>query len=156
VKRAIGFSAVRGDSIRVVNMPFTEAQDTHAPSSPPWWQNPQLIALAITILQYLAIALVAWLLWRKMIRPLARQVPQLAGLQLAEAGGGSRALAGEQTTAIEDDEDEDDLDDAEQNRRRKRRKKHAELLKMTQEYAENDPRMVAMIMKNWMNDTGEH
>lgn len=145
VKQAVGFSASRGDSISVVNVPFEEPVETFTDTTP-WWQSPQFIAIVINALQWLLIGIVVLLLWFKLIKPLMNRMPQLAGPQLATAQG---------PAAIGMDTDDDEvLTDAEAERRRKRHKKDSELMESTQELANEDPKLVAMIIKNWMTSNG--
>ncbi len=146
VKEAIGFSAARGDSLEVVNVPFNEAPGPLVADAPPWWQDPQIIALAITGVQYLLIAIVAWLLWRKLVKPLLGQLPQLGAPQVATAGGPALP-AGD----YDDEGEGEPVPNAQTIQRRRRKKQHDELLKTTQDLARNDPKLVAMIIKSWMN-----
>ena len=53
-KEAMGFSAERGDSLNVVNSPFT-AENAKEPE-PPLWKQPQMIDLAKTGVGYLLLA----------------------------------------------------------------------------------------------------
>jgi len=66
VKEAIGFSPARGDSLSVVNSPFTAPEEEAAA---PFWQQPRTLSLLMEIGRYLAVALIAWMLWRKAVQP---------------------------------------------------------------------------------------
>ena len=70
-KEAMGFSAERGDSLNVVNSPFT-AENAKEPE-PPLWKQPQMIDLAKTGVGYLLLALLAMFLWFKVARPVLRK-----------------------------------------------------------------------------------
>ncbi|WP_277756470.1 flagellar M-ring protein FliF C-terminal domain-containing protein, partial [Rosenbergiella nectarea] len=63
VKQAMGYSAERGDSINVVNTRFTanELDD----DAGPWWQQPNLISLALQALRWLVVIIIATVLYRK-------------------------------------------------------------------------------------------
>lgn len=145
VKRAIGFSASRGDSVAVVNVPFQQPPAPAVVDGPPWWRSPQVIALAKSILQWLLVGIVVLLLWRKLVKPLVNRVPQLAGApQLAAAGGNPALLTG--------DEEADGSTDAAD--RQRRRNQQAALMGSTRELARDDPKLVAMILRSWMSGNG--
>lgn len=66
VKEAMGFSSQRGDTLSVVNSPFSAPEDDVAV---PLWKQPDFIHLLVEFARYLFIALVAWILWRKAVQP---------------------------------------------------------------------------------------
>lgn len=66
VKEAMGFSSQRGDTLSVVNSPFSAPEED---VSVPLWQRPETINWLLEAGRYLFIALVAWLLWRKAVQP---------------------------------------------------------------------------------------
>ncbi|KEZ78012.1 flagellar basal-body MS-ring/collar protein FliF [Salinisphaera hydrothermalis] len=143
VRGAIGYSATRGDSVEVMQMPFTAASGDQAPATPSWWQNPTLQSMAIKALKYLVLALVAWLLWRRLVRPLAER-SGLFGEVVT-----SRRTASNAPPAAEADSEEDATEQA---LRSQRRKRHTDAIRNAQEAAREDPRMVAMIVKGWMKE----
>lgn len=75
VKEAIGFSAQRGDSLSVVNSPFTLSDDD---VTVPLWKQPDVISLSLQGGRYLLVLLVAWLLWHKTVQPFWIKHQQLA------------------------------------------------------------------------------
>ncbi|MGC9127881.1 MAG: flagellar basal-body MS-ring/collar protein FliF [Acidithiobacillus sp.] len=93
VEDAIGYNAKRGDSVKVVNMPFsgTEAASSHLP----WWQQEWFLALLHGTLRYLVLLLLAMLLYFGLVRPLlrirARREPTLPGGIAAGQGGAGAA-----------------------------------------------------------------
>lgn len=145
-RQAMGFSSARGDEIAVVNSPFTleEAAD----ETPEWWQSAEARRLALSAGRYLLLALVALLLYLLILRPLIRRVTQLPPASQAPAAGVD-ARAGD---AVEDDDADDDADTT-YTRPPRRRKSTAyeQNLSDLREMAQNDPRMVAMIVRSWMN-----
>lgn len=66
VKEAMGFSAQRGDTLSVVNSPFSAPEEE---ASIPLWRQPETINMLLEAARYLFIALVAWILWRKAVQP---------------------------------------------------------------------------------------
>jgi len=97
VRDAVGFSAVRGDSVNVLNAPFTagvEIQETELPPVPWWelWLMPHIKSIASVII---ILALIFGLL-RPVFKSLARnggsiaeqeEARQLAALEAAGLGG---------------------------------------------------------------------
>ncbi|GAB3671504.1 flagellar basal-body MS-ring/collar protein FliF [Salinisphaera aquimarina] len=147
VRGAIGYSSERGDSLQVVNTVFTSAPQASVPPAPPWWQNRDLIEMAKTLLKYLALAIVAWLLWRKLVKPLIDRTPGLAPVpRAATAGAGGAAVDSGQAAASPNGQDGEAI------LRQQRRQQYTALLDNTQELARSDPRMVAMIVKGWMSN----
>lgn len=146
VRQAIGFSATRNDAVEVVNSPFTEPTDTF--EILPWWQTPQALGLAMTLGRYLLVALAALLLWFMVLRPLIkRQAPvQIAGPAL-------RTTNGMPVPDGTDDGAEDADNDVVETPRPRRRRSTAyeQNLKDAREMAQEDPRLVAMIVRSWIN-----
>lgn len=145
VRGAIGYSANRGDSVEVMQMPFTSTGAAQAPSAPAWWENPALQSMAIKALKYLILAVVAWLLWRRLVRPLAER----SGLfgEIAPP----RHVASGASADVEADTDSH-ASSAEQALRAQRRQRHHDAVRNVQDAAREDPRMVAMIVKGWMKE----
>jgi flagellar M-ring protein FliF len=73
VREAIGFSAERGDSINVVNAPFSE-QAQAAPQELPFWQAPATLELARTSGKHLVLLVLALVVVFAVIRPAARSL----------------------------------------------------------------------------------
>ncbi|REC96322.1 flagellar basal-body MS-ring/collar protein FliF [Kushneria indalinina] len=154
VREGMGFSEARGDSLEVVNAAFSQ-QATPASPELAWYENPEIISLAKTLGRYLLIAIVAFILWRKLLKPLVeRQKAMLvpAGTTADGSTSNGKLLA----TAGDDDEEEEETesDIAEQiakKQKRRQRIEHETLLNTVREQAQKDPRMVAMIIRGWIN-----
>jgi flagellar M-ring protein FliF len=141
VKQAMGYSAERGDSLNVVNSQF--AGDAPEPALPVWRQ-PDNIELAKTAGKYLLLAIAGLWLWFGLVRPLLRkhlQGPQAAGSAEAEAAA---AIASAMYEASPEQ--------VKRNEEAKQREadRHQQNLQHAQDLAEKDPRLVAMVIKNWM------
>ncbi|ART64447.1 flagellar basal-body MS-ring/collar protein FliF [Kushneria marisflavi] len=152
VREGMGYSEARGDSLEVVNAAFSQQAEVQAPVIA-WYENPDIISLAKTLGRYLLIAIVAFILWRKLLKPLVERQRTLtapAG-SYGEAGSSGTLLA----TAGDDDEDESESSDiAEQiakKQKRRQRIEHETLLSTVRDQAQKDPRMVAMILRGWIN-----
>ncbi|PKY11258.1 flagellar M-ring protein FliF [Acidithiobacillus marinus] len=87
VEDAIGYSAKRGDTVKVVNMPFTTQS---AVSTLPWWQQSWFLNLMNSGLRYLVILFVALLLYFGVVRPLLkRRMRQEPAMDTANAAAES-------------------------------------------------------------------
>ena len=71
VREAMGYSSSRGDTLNVVNTPFTDSQVTGGEL--PFWQSQSFIDRLLDAGRYLLVLLVARLLWRKLVRPQLQQ-----------------------------------------------------------------------------------
>ncbi|NIC04311.1 flagellar basal-body MS-ring/collar protein FliF [Billgrantia bachuensis] len=153
VRQAIGFSQARGDAIEVVNSPFT--RDVEEFEELEWWQSPQVHALALTIGRYLLVALGILLGYLLILRPLIKrhtERPVLAttpgtGLQV-RVGDDTEASEGELEAAGEED---DALRPYQKPKRKRRSSAYEDHLAELRELAQEDPRMIAMIVRSWMN-----
>ena len=131
VREAVGFTAARGDSISVAAANFVPPEPEAIPELP-LWQDPTLLALAREAGQYLVFALIAWLLWTKLLKP-------VFGMLAAAA---ERAKAEEKAAAEEAKEVAaghvhrgPTFDDR---------------LKSAREVAQKEPKLVAELVKGWM------
>ncbi len=68
-KQAVGFNEARGDSLSVVNSAFVDTPIEVVPAIP-LWQNPDYIDLAKSVLKLLVSAIVLFLLYKKVIKPI--------------------------------------------------------------------------------------
>lgn len=66
VKEAIGFNASRGDSVNILNSAFNGVVEEPVP---PFWKQDRFYALLMAIARYLVIAIIAWVMWRKLVQP---------------------------------------------------------------------------------------
>nr|WP_019952158.1 flagellar basal-body MS-ring/collar protein FliF [Kushneria aurantia] len=149
IRESVGLSDARGDSLEVVNAAFNQTVGEAAPEIA-WYRDRDLIALATTLAQYLLIALIALFLWRKVVKPLIeRQQP--APQQAARTQGSLMASVGDD----DDDDGEEDEDDIahEVRKKQKQHQRHQQetMLKSIRDQAQKDPRMVALILRGWIN-----
>lgn len=157
VRQAMGFSEARGDALEVVNSPFQVASTTFETES--WWQTPEVWSLAKSVLKYLLVAVVALFLWFKVVKPLIRrQTPQSAPAPAASpapATGAAAAAGAASYQAVSDGDSGDATGRAggsSRTRERGRRGSNYEQdLKDVREIAQEDPRLVAMVVRTWMD-----
>ena len=93
VREAIGFNKERGDSLNVVNTPFT--QDDAKPVELPIWRQPDNIAMAKEIGKHLGIVLLGLLTIFAVIRPALKSIPAALSGPERTASAGSSGLVNE-------------------------------------------------------------
>ncbi|MEO6986064.1 MAG: flagellar basal-body MS-ring/collar protein FliF [Paralcaligenes sp.] len=135
VKQAMGYSEARGDTLSVVNSPFTTEQVEKTQV----WENPRYVSAALQLGQYLLIALVILVLWRSLLKPLVIAMiaskPANAGASSSNSTAQNEAAAAQRASEI--GRYDDNLDTA-------------------RRMAEKDPRAVAMVMRTWMANNGSN
>ncbi|MFM0636588.1 flagellar basal-body MS-ring/collar protein FliF [Paraburkholderia metrosideri] len=151
VKDAMGFDATRGDSVNVVNSPFTVDVDPDADL--PWWRTPDMIALAKQIATYLGIGLVALFLYFVMVKPaLRRAFPPPEQVAAALPSPDEPVLldgipAAERAGAVTEMETDTELLAFENEKH-----KYERNLEFARNIARQDPKIVATVVKNWVSD----
>ncbi len=150
VRQAMGFSVARGDEIEVVNSRFSVVTEERHQLE--WWQSPEIQALALTIGRYLLVALATLLLYLLILRPLIKRHTETPhayaapGANLKVQVGDDEADAGTAGAAS-------DADNTYEQPRKRHRKasEYDQNLSDLREMAQEDPRMVAMIVRSWIN-----
>lgn len=143
-REAMGYSEQRGDTLNVVNSQFNDTQETG--SDLPFWQQQSFIDQIMEAGRWLLVLIVAWILYRKLVRPqLQRKAAQEQALTEA-----AQARAGR-------DEDEAvsvklSKDELEQERKSQHRMSAEVMSQRIREMSENDPRVVALVIRQWMKD----
>ncbi|MCC8366832.1 flagellar M-ring protein FliF [Xenorhabdus sp. PB61.4] len=139
-REAMGFSADRGDSLNVVNTPFNNTAEVI--ETLPFWQHPVLLEKLLELGRWLLLALVAWMLWRKMV------VPQIARKRAAEKA----ALEAQKKQNKPATESNAEMDEKVR-RQLARQRVNAEIQSQRiRELAEKDPRVVALVIRQWMSN----
>jgi flagellar M-ring protein FliF len=141
VKEAMGFSQERGDSLNVVNSAFARDQGDEAGPELPFWRDPANLGLAMTATQYLLFAVLALFAWFAVARPLLRKH---LGPPVVEAP----AAPGPIPTG---DPAEDEAQAAQHNARLREAERQKADLDYAHQTADQDPRLVATLIKHWMN-----
>lgn len=150
VQQAIGFSIARGDALTVVNSPFNQPE---AIAEPPWWRDPSIQQMAFSAGRYLLVGLGILLIYLLLLRPVIRRYTESPAPPTTSTG--FHATIGDETAANETTELEIDGEDAPTYARETGRKRKAtnyeQHLNDLREMALQDPRMVAMIVRGWIN-----
>lgn len=141
VREAMGYSQDRGDSLSVVNSQFNNVEENVI--TVPVWENPEILSKALDLGRWLLLVIIAWILWRKLVKP------QLEKRREAEIEAQKAVL--KTKLNVRDNVDESELDD-EARRKQARKRVSAELQSQRiREMAEKDPRVVAMVIRQWMS-----
>jgi flagellar M-ring protein FliF len=153
-RQAIGFTEARGDTIEVVNSPFSQDDGRAAVV---WWQDPELMRMAQTLGEPLLLLLMMLLVYLLLLRPFIKFYTSQSEPALATPDGQQlRATVGDD----EDDEYSDGLDaDGRspedviyEKKRRNKALSYQQKLAELRALAQSDPRMVALIIRGWMKD----
>ena len=131
VKEAMGFNKERGDTVSVANAPFSaiEKNDQELPI----WKDPEIVSLLKELFKYAAIAgIVAYLLFKVII-------PLMKTMMATPPRAPGRRLGG--NVNIIDDEEDKRTPTAVETFERK--------LGQAREMAQQDPKVVANIIKDW-------
>ncbi|MGE9549803.1 flagellar basal-body MS-ring/collar protein FliF [Erwinia amylovora] len=145
-REAMGYSDKRGDSLNVVNSQFTETAETGGDL--PFWQQQSFIDQMMEAGRWLLVLIVAWILYRKLVRP-----------QLRRKAEQEKAIAEAVALANQNRDPEDDAvsvklskDELEQERKSQHRMSAEVMSQRIREMSDNDPRVVALVIRQWMKD----
>lgn len=144
-REAMGYTEKRGDSLNVVNSPFNATDDVGGQI--PFWQQQSFIDQLMTAGRWLLVLIVAWLLWRKAVRPqlVRRQEEAKAAQEAAQA-----------RSEIEESVEVRLSKDEQQQQRRSNQRLSAEVMSQRiREMSDNDPRVVALVIRQWMSNEHE-
>ncbi|MEY6764063.1 flagellar basal-body MS-ring/collar protein FliF [Kluyvera ascorbata] len=144
-REAMGFSTTRGDTLNVVNSPFNDTDESGGEL--PFWKQQSFIDQLMTAGRWLLVLIVAWLLWRKAVKP---QLKRREAIALATA---------EQVKVQQETQDAVEVrlskDEQTQQRRANQRLSAEVMSQRIREMSDNDPRVVALVIRQWMNNDHE-
>lgn len=138
VKEAIGYSSARGDSVNILNSAFNGVVEEPVP---PFWEQDRFYALLMAIARYLVIAIIAWVMWRKLVQPAwaRHQETSLRRLEM-EKEARQEALEEKKRAAEKSSHD------------RAQQRVDTELnSQQLRELAEQEPRVIALVIRQWMS-----
>ncbi|NUU65900.1 flagellar M-ring protein FliF [Enterobacteriaceae bacterium BIT-l23] len=141
VRGAMGYSTDRGDNLSVVNSPFTDNSELSVEL--PFWQQDRFIDLMLSGLRYLVVLLVAWILWRKGIRPQLEKQRELTRMQIEADKEARRAKpeAPRQSTRAEQEE----------NARAQLRTETEMHSQTIRNMADQEPQVIALVIRQWLS-----
>lgn len=139
VKEAIGYSAERGDSVNIVNSPFNGVAAEEA--MPPIWKQERFYVLMMSIARYLAIAIIAWIMWRKLLHPawIRHQETHIRRMEMEQEA--RQLQLDEQKRAAE----------VTAHAKAQRRVTSEVNSQQLRALAEQEPRVIALVLRQWMN-----
>jgi len=145
VKEAVGFNAQRGDSVQVINAAFQPPPKLEPVPEPPLWEQPWLWTALKQVIGGIGVLLLIFGVIKPVMRGLAEKGVELsaAAPQLAMAGGN---IADDQVT-LSNSEGQASLPAPGQ-------QAYDNQVAAAKGLAQNDPKRVAQVMKNWVNDDG--
>lgn len=143
VKEAMGYDKERGDSLNVVNSPFA-GMEKDIIAELPLWKQADMIQLAKELGKYLVAGIVLLFLFFKVLKPMLRKL------------NGQDAAAinpPENLPAPESDDDTVRIGSAAHLLEQENRQisSYDKNLEMAKQLAKNDPKVVANVVKSWVN-----
>ena len=165
IKEAVGFSQDRGDTINLTNSEFKQAEKIDIPVDP-FWKPYANLATAKTVLQYLATAIVLFLLYSKVLKPLMARMSNASvgggfafGAAGAGAGGFGNGAGGTGAAGNAEEEEEEEVDEELDAEAKKIASDLSGLgrnsgsdLKAVQKFGAQNPKAVAAVVKDWINE----
>lgn len=150
VKEAMGYNKDRGDSLNVVNTQFS----TDLEPEVPLWKQPGMIELAKEIGKYILLAAVLLFLYFRVLRPIVwklsgREERERLAKEKAEAEAAAAAAA---VAAGFDPDDPDAIVNLSGEPEVDERAQYKANLETAKQWAKNDPKLVASIIKAWVNN----
>ncbi|MGC1068502.1 flagellar basal-body MS-ring/collar protein FliF [Pantoea agglomerans] len=143
-REAMGYSQNRGDSINVVNSQFNTTEPVT--TDLPFWQQQSFFDQLMNAGKWLLVALVAFILYRKLVRP--HLVRKQAAEKAAAEAVAARATEQPEEEAFNVQLSKDELD---QERKSNNRMSAEVLSQRIRDMSENDPRVVALVIREWMS-----
>lgn len=143
-REAMGYSQNRGDSINVVNSQFNTTEPVT--TDLPFWQQQSFFDQLMNAGKWLLIALVAFILYRKLVRP--HLVRKQAAEKAAAEAVAARATEQPEEEAFNVQLSKDELD---QERKSTNRMSAEVMSQRIRDMSENDPRVVALVIREWMS-----
>ncbi|HEX5393363.1 MAG TPA: flagellar basal-body MS-ring/collar protein FliF [Rhodocyclaceae bacterium] len=127
-QQAVGYSKDRGDTVNVVNSLFVPEEKSALPETP-LWKDPEVVTGTKELLRYLVLILVIFIVWKKVAQPIWKKLfPEPEPVPEAEEGEeGETTETGEHIPTFE------------------------EKVAQAKEIAKADPKMVANLVKEWVN-----
>lgn len=137
-REAMGYSADRGDTLNVVNTPFVNKDDNGGEL--PFWQQSSFFDSLMNAGRWLLVALAAWILWRKVVRPLVQAKPEAPVEDIPVK------------TAPEDVVVKLSREQLDEQKRALQRENTEARSQRIRDMADQDPRIVALVIRQWMSN----
>jgi flagellar M-ring protein FliF len=133
----MGYNKERGDSLKVTNSAFT-AGEVEKIVEPPLWKQPDTIAMAKEIGRYLLIASLLLFLVLKVLRPMLAILSEVRPTELShsDGSGSGSGSGGDEQEPVQ------------------HQLSHADNLEAARQLARSEPKLVASVVKEWVNKDG--
>jgi len=132
VKEAMGYDQKRGDTLNVVNSPFAKSEQETIPEVP-MWKQPENILLAQETGKYLLMAGALLLLYLRVLKPMMKKIAEAPALPAPGQGGQLQYSSQGELMSPSPGQH-----------------RYQENLSRAQKLANEDPRVVANIVKTWV------
>ncbi|ADD77462.1 FliF [Pantoea ananatis LMG 20103] len=144
-REAMGYSQQRGDSVNVVNSQFNTTEPTV--SELPFWQQQSFFDQLISAGKWLLVALVAFILYRKTVRPhvLRKKEAEESGCR----SDGCPCCTAKRSGSLQRPAQQREM---EQERKTNNRMSAEVMSQRIRDMSENDPRVVALVIREWMGN----
>ena len=133
-KKAMGFNEERGDSLTVVNTPFTDNKISDIPDLPVW-KNPSYLEMAKESGKIILSVIIAFLLYRKALKPM-----------MSKWASGESIFPGRAKAALAFEEDMDDT-----GMPVIKKSPYQRDIDNVQSLARDNPKVVADVVSNWVS-----
>jgi flagellar M-ring protein FliF len=138
-RQAMGFSEVRGDTLTVANLKFTD-QISEENESLAFWQTQEFYDMTKSGIKYLIFIFIAWILWRKVLRGIWLKLQR----QLF--------ITSEKTSDSQSSVSDEKLDyKAHSKQQQKIFEDNMHQQQYIRKIVEKDPRVMALIIRDWIN-----
>lgn len=134
VKEAMGFNRDRGDSLNVVNSPFTDVERETVPDLP-IWKQPEMIELAKQVAKTVLIGALIVYLVLGVLRPMFKRMNQPADPS---------------PPALAENKEDEVLQPTPIQKQTPQLSHHDQNLALARQLAKDDPRIVAGVVKHWV------
>ncbi|HEY4318451.1 MAG TPA: flagellar basal-body MS-ring/collar protein FliF [Herbaspirillum sp.] len=153
VREAMGYNKDRGDSLNVLNTQFSAEPEVELPL----WKQPNMIALALLVGKYLLVFIVLLILYFRMLRPIiwnltGKTERDAKAKADAEAAAAAAAAAEEEAERIANDPDAIVKLSGEGEADFIPVMSYKENLEIAKSMAKRDPKLVASVIKGWVNN----
>ncbi|RMH33109.1 MAG: flagellar M-ring protein FliF [Gammaproteobacteria bacterium] len=149
VESVVGFEAARGDSVIVDTFDFVPPAQLPETPPPPFYEQPIFKALWKPVVALLSLLLLIFGVLKPTFNKLS-QAPESASMQplpMAPEGGATIASPGDEQLMLSSEEEHDMLPGAS--------KRELEQVKRAKKIVEEDPKMVAALVQNWIEEDNE-
>lgn len=145
VKQAMGYNQARGDTLNVANAPF-DGIDKPADEAPDWWKDKNNLPLLKDVAKWVFIAMVLLFLWYRILRPALKPVMKT----FDKAVEMPPEPEPQEPEAAAEADHEEIARIAREAEEQKQVIVYKSNLEMAKTLAQNDPRIVANVIKEWL------